>query len=133
MTQKNIDTMDLIVSLLAQHKKISKTLRYVYTKRNIVIPHNEEWYKVNVTDLGMTKRTTNALMRAHLTTLQDVVNHCEQSSVKDIKNFGVASGVELLETILDVCWDNMTEQQRVDFLIDTVERNEGHLRKEIQF
>jgi hypothetical protein len=125
--------MDMIVSLLAQHKKISKTLRYVYTKRHLIISHNEQWYQVHVTDMGLTKRATNALMRAHLTTLQDVVNHCEHSSIKEIKAFGVAAGVELLETILDICWDNMTEQQRVDFLIDTVERNESHLRKEIQF
>ena len=132
MTQRNIDTMDMIVSLLAQHKKISKTLRYVYDKRHLILPHNEKWYQIHVTDLGMTNRTTNALMRAHLTTVQDVVDYCEKSTIKDIKAFGQAAGVELLEAILDICWDNMTEKQRVDFLIDTVKRNENHLRKEIQ-
>ena len=81
----------------------------------------------------MTKRTTNALMRAHLTTVQDIIDYCQGSTIKDIKMLGQSSGVELLETILDICWDNMTEQQRVDFLIDTAERNECHLRKEIQF
>lgn len=132
MTQRNIDTMDIIVSLLAQHKKISKTLRHVYDKRHLILPHNEKWYKIHITDLGMTNRTTNALMRAHLTTVQDVIDYCEKSTIKDIKTFGQAAGVELLETILDICWNNMTEQQKVDFLIDTVERNEHHLRKEIQ-
>lgn len=132
MTQKNIDTMDMIISLLAQHKKISKTLRHVYDKRHLILPHDEKWYQIHVTNLGMSKRTTNALMRSHLTTVQDVIDYCNTSTIKDIKTFGHASGVELLETILDICWDNMTEQQRVDFLIDTVERNECHLRKEIQ-
>lgn len=133
MTQKNIDTMDMIVSLFAKHKKISKALKYVYYKRNLVLPHDERWYQVHIMNLGMTKRTTNALMRSHLTTLQDIIDYCEQSTIKDIKTFGQASGVELLETILDVCWDNMTEQQRVDFLIDTVERNKYYLRQEIEF
>ena len=132
MTQRNIDTMDMIVGLLAQHKKISKALGYVYDKRHLVLPHNEKWYQIHVTDLGMTKRTTNALMRCHLTTVQDIIDYCENSNIKDIKTFGQAAGVELLETILDICWDNMTEKQRVKFLIDTVERNEHHLRKEIQ-
>lgn len=132
MTQRNIDTMDLIVSLLSKHKKISKTLKYVYDKRHLVMPCDEKWCQIHVTDLGMTKRTTNALMRSHLTTVQDVIDYCQESSIKDIKLFGQTAGVELLETILDICWDNMTEQQRVDFLIDTVERNERHLRKEIQ-
>lgn len=132
MTQKNIETMDMIVSLLAQHKKISKTLKHVYYKRYLILPHNEKWYQIHVTDLGMSNRTTNALMRSHLRTVQDVIDYCQESTIKDIKTFGQAAGVELLETILDVCWDNMTEQQRVDFLIDTVERNECHLRKEIQ-
>ena len=132
MTQKNIDTMDIIVSLLAQHKKISKALGYVYDKRHLILPHNKKWYQIHVTDLGMTNRTTNALMRSHLTTVQGIIDYCETSSIKEIKTFGQGAGVELLETILDICWDNMTEQQRVDFLIDTVERNERHLRKEIQ-
>ena len=131
MTQKNIDTMDFIVSLLAQHKKISKTLGYVYDKRHLILPHNAKWYKIHVMDLGMTKRTTNALMRSHLTTVQDIIDYCETSSIKDIKTFGQAAGVELLEAILDICRDNMTEKQRVKFLIDTVERNQCHLRKEI--
>ena len=131
MTQKNIDTMDIIVGLLAQNKKISRALRYVYDKRHLILPHNPQWYQIDVVDLGMTNRTMNALMRSHLTTLQDVIDYCEESNIKDIKGFGVAAGVELMETILDICWDNMTEQQRVDFLIDTVERNELHIRKEI--
>ncbi len=133
MTQKNIDMMDMIVSLLAKHKKISKALRYVYEKRHIILPYNKKWCQINVVDLGMSNRTTNALMRAHLTTMQDVIDYCQESALKDIKTFGQSAGVELLETILDVCWDNMTEQQRVDFLIDTVERNQYNLRKEIQF
>lgn len=132
MTQRNINTMDMIVNLLAKHQKISKALGCVYDKRNLIIPYDEKWYQIHVTDLDMTNRTTNALMRAHLTTVQDIIDYCEKSTIKDIKTFGQSSGVELLETILDICWDNMTEQQRVDFLIDTVERNERHLRKEIQ-
>lgn len=129
MTQRNIDTMDTIVGMLAEGKKLSKALNLVYTKRNVAIPFTEEMLDVRVTDLGMSTRTANALMRAHLRTVNDVVEFCSKQKVSQIKNIGTSSCIELLETILDHCWSKMSNERRTDFLIDAVERNARYLRE----
>ena len=131
MTQRNIDVMDIIVSKMAEGDKFSKALQRVYSKRNVYIPYDEENFNVPLTDLGMTNRTTNALLRARMRTLGDVIEFCKTQKITTISNLGNLSGIEVFETILNYCWDRMSQESRTAFLIDTVERNSEHIRPEI--
>jgi DNA-directed RNA polymerase alpha subunit len=131
MTQRNIDAMDIIVNKMAEGFSISQALQLVYNKRNVGIPYKEENFRVSLMDLGMTSRSTNALLRAKMRTLGDVVEFCQKHKITDVANFGQTCGIEVFETILDYCWDHMTEKEKVDFLIDTVERNIDNIRAEI--
>ena len=81
MTQKNIDTMDLIVSKMAHGKTLSKALHEVYTKRNVVIPYREEWLGCKLTSLKMSMRTTQALLRNKMETIGDVVNYTNEYKI----------------------------------------------------
>lgn len=129
MEQRNIDTMEIIVNLLAEGKSISEALKFVYTKRNVAIPHIEDMPDEYILNLGMSTRTTNALMRAHLRTIKEVLEFCNIEKVTKVQALGVNSCTELLETILNFYWSKMDEDKRVDFLIDTVERNARYLRE----
>ena len=131
MTQRNIDVMDIIVGKLAEGTKFSKALKLVYSKRNVCIPDRKEMFDVSLMDLGMTSRTTNALLRAKFRTLGEVVEFCKTEKITKITNLGKTSGVELFETILDYCWDHMSNKDREIFLIDAVERNSKYIREEI--
>ena len=131
MTQKNIDVMDIIVSKMVEGDKLSKALQRVYSKRNVVIPYNEESFSVSLMGLGASSRATNALLRARLRTVGDVVEYCKTNKITEIVNLGRNSGIEIFEAILDYCWDHMSQKERVSFLIDTVERNSGNIREEI--
>ncbi len=131
MTQRNIDVMDIIVSKMAEGDKFSKALQRVYTKRNVVIPYNEESFRVSLMELGASSRVTNALLRARLRTVGDVVEFCKEHKITDVVNLGRNSGIEIFEAILDYCWDHMSQDERVSFLIDTVERNGEYIREEI--
>ena len=130
MTTRNINTMDTIVGMLAEGKKLSKALKLVYTKRNVAIPYTEEMLDARILDLNMTTRTTNALMRAHLKTIKDVVEFCSKEKITKVKTLGNNSCIELFESILDYCWSKMDDNRRADFLIDIVERNILYLREE---
>lgn len=132
MTQKNIEIMDKIVDELTYGKKISKALAKVYVKRNVAIPYKEDTLKVLIVNLGLSGKATNALLRGKLFTLNDVVEFSQQRKITEVKNFGINSGIEVLETILDICWDNMTEERKIAFLIDTVERNSDNIRDEFK-
>lgn len=131
MTQRNIDVMDMIVSKMAEGDTLSQALKRVYIKRNVAIPYNEEIYDVAITSLPMSNRTVNALMRGRLKTVGEVIEFCNAQKITDITNLGRNSGIELFETILDYSWNNMSQEERVSFLIDTVERNSEHIRPEI--
>lgn len=131
MTQRNIEIMDIIVNKMAEGETLSKALKMVYSKRNVYIPYNEGDLDVSLMDLGMTSRATNPLLRAKLRTMSDVVEFCKENKITDIVNLGRISGIEVFETILDYCWDNMSENEKVSFLIDIVERNSGNTRAEL--
>lgn len=132
MTQTNINTMDLIVSKMAHGKTLSKAMYEVYTKRNVVIPYHEEWLECKLKSLRMSMRTTQALLRNKLETIGDVVNYTKEHKLTNLVTFGKVSGKELLSSILDYCWNNMSQEEKDIFLIDTVERNSANIRAEIE-
>ena len=131
MTQRNIDIMDLIVDKMAEGKTIARALKEVYVKRNVVIPFDEENLDVSVTNLGMSRKTVHALMRGRMSTLTDVVKYCEKQKITTVRLLGVSAGIETFETMLNYLWNKMSTEERTEFLIDTVQRNEGNLRKEL--
>lgn len=131
MTQRNIDVMDIIVDKMANGAKLSEALKSVYSKRNVCIPYDEADFDVSVLDLGLSKRAANALMRTKLKTLNEVIEFCNEQKITEILNLGKTSGVEIFEAILDYRWVHMSKDERVDFLIDVVERNQDYLIEEI--
>ena len=131
MTQKNIDIMSIIVDKIADGEKLSKALESVYSKRNACITHIEKGFNVSITDIGLSPRAIRILIRTKLMTVGDVVNFCNNNKITDIINMGKNTGIEVFECILDYCWEHMNQNERVEFLIDTVERNSEHIRAEI--
>ena len=131
MTQRNIDIMDRIVDELASGKKLSEALNTVYEKRNVEIPYNDEMFDIKITDLNLSNRAIGALMRARLTTINEVIEYGRKRPLSNINNFGKISGVEFLELVLNLAWDKMSKKEKVEFLIDTVERNQGNIRAEL--
>ena len=126
MTQKNIDTMAIIVDELANGKKLADALKEVYTKRTVVLPYNEGILSVEVTKLDMPLKITNTLMRAKLKTLMDVVNYCDNQKIRTVKGLGEISAIELFETIVNYTWDHMSSDERTEYLISIVEKNEEY-------
>lgn len=132
MTQTNINAMELVVLKMQHGKTLSKALHEVYTKRNVAIPYHEEWLECKLTSLKMTMRTTQALLRNKMETINDVVNYTKEHKVTDLRTFGRTSAIELFESILDYCWNHMSQAEKDRFLIDTVERNSQNIRAEIE-
>ncbi len=131
MTQRNIDVMDIIVSKMAEGATLSKALKRVYNQRNVCIPYNDSDFDVSVMSLGLSNRAVNALFRAKLRTLGSVIEFCNENNITDIVNLGKSSGIEIFEAILDYFWRNMSHDKKIEFLIDTVERNGNNIREGI--
>ena len=131
MTERNIEIMDVIVDKMVAGKKLTEALKDVYVKRNVVVPFDDEDLNVSVEKLGMSKKTTYALMRGSLFTLADMVKYCEKKKITTIRLLGVSAGVEAFETLIDYLWGKMDKQTRAEFLIEIVERNQGNVRAEL--
>ena len=129
MKQEHIETMNTIVDLVAGGKKISQALGDVYEKRCVVLPFMEDIVDDPIENLRMTGRTYNALMRAKMRNIGDVIRFSDGGDFSSIRNFGRLSGIELFESILNYCWARMDVDQQTNFLIDAVVRNEEYLRK----
>lgn len=124
-----MNTIDRITNELAAGKKISEALSTIYSKRRVSIPCSKsERFEVDVRELGMSNRTTNALMRAKLRTLNDIIDYVHLYKITDVRNMGTSSCVEIMETILNYAWDKMSDKEKAEFLIDTVVRNERYLK-----
>lgn len=132
MTQKNIDIMDIIVTKMANGTNLSKALEEVFTRRAVRIPYKEECFDELIIEFGLSRRSTNALLRAKLRTIGDVVKFCNEKKITDIAGLGAGSGIEVFEAILDHCWNEMSKDEKTYFLIDTVERNSDYIRAEIE-
>jgi DNA-directed RNA polymerase alpha subunit len=122
-------TIDTIINELAKGVTISTALSTVYTKRKVTIPYKKQWFDIDVRDLGLDSRSSNALKRAHLDTLNDLMAYIEDDHKPiDIRNLGVGSGKKLMEKILDYAWTCMDDKEKAEFLIDAVVMNEQYLR-----
>ena len=131
MTERNIEIMDIIVDKMVAGKKLTEALKDVYVKRNVAIPFDDEDLDISVEELGMSNKTTYALMRGRLFTLADMVKYCEEKKLTTVRLLGVSSGLEAFETMVDYLWGKMDKQKRAEFLIDVVERNQGNIREEL--
>jgi hypothetical protein len=129
MTTRNIEIMDKIVDMVAAGDKISKALEKVYEKRNVVFFCDDQYLDHPISELNLSPRAYNALMRGRLRTVGDTINCFVNKQSDTIKGFGALLGVETFEAILDYCWDHMNNDKRVAFLIDAVQRNEEWIRQ----
>lgn len=129
MTTRNIEIMDKIVDMVAAGDKISKALEKVYEKRNVVFFCDDQYLDHPISELNLSPRAYNALMRGRLRTVGDTINCFVNKQSDTIKGFGTLLGVETFEAILDYCWDHMNNDKRAAFLIDAVQRNEEWIRQ----
>ena len=88
MTQQNIETMNIIIDLVAGGKKISRALGDVYEKRCIMLPFMDSILDDPIENMKMSQRTTNALMRAKLRSIGDVISYSDGGDFARIRNFG---------------------------------------------
>lgn len=128
MNNTNIAVMDVIVNYLSKGHSISDALKMVYTKRHIAIPFKPEHLYLQVVDLKMSTRTTLALRRNGLHTVEAVIKAGNSDELNNIRNLGRKSAIELYETLLNYLWERLTMTEKTDFLIDVVIRNSENLR-----
>lgn len=117
MTQRNIDIMDKLVDMLIDGDNLSAALGKVYSKRKVRIPYTEEILTVSVQKMGLPQRVSNALMRAKLHTLNDVVEYCQDNQIKEIQCLGKNQRWIYMKQFLIIVGRRWTIKQEQIFLL----------------
>lgn len=127
--QININCMDKVVDALAAGKSFSDALKEVYDKRRVRIPMSDDIMDVNIENLGLSNRTVNAIRRAHIRTVRDLMDriYCG-GKISDIRTLGISSQREIKEALLNYAWNHMSQDEKDTFLIDTVASNINNVR-----
>ena len=119
------NSLNTMCNLITNGTPISKAMKQVYKTRKVTIPFNDGDFDIPVTSLKLSNRSTNALMRGGLKTLQETIDCLYKNTWSSIKGFGKESALEVFEKILDVAWDQMDLDKRTELLIQIDARNEA--------
>ena len=89
--------------------------------KHVSIPFSYNDLQFDVLEMPFDTRIKNALMRNHLTTIGDVIRYVEDGNkITSIHGLGVNSIKLLMENILDVLWDCLTNDEKEMVLIENV-------------
>ena len=101
-----------------------ETLEAVFGKNFAVrMRFTERVYKASIDDLDFSVRSSNALKRSGLMTVEDVVDAIATERLMTIRNLGRKSFIEIKTRILKFGYDNLSDSGKISFFYDLIERN----------
>ena len=68
-------SMETLMNYLANGLSLSKAMKNVYKTRRISIPYNDGFWDMPITELDLSSRTKNALMRGKVNTLEKFIDN----------------------------------------------------------
>ena len=101
-----------------------QTLHRVFGKNiKINIGFSKSAYDTTIDDLVLSVRSHNALRRANIATIGDLVERLNEGGLKSIRNLGVKSFSEIQTKILVYGFEQLSEKEKHTFLNYLVENN----------
>ncbi len=100
-----------------------------FTKRVLEIPVRASFMANDIETLDLSVRSGNALKRNGIRTIGNLVAYAESGKkLKDIRNMGVKSGVEVLEKLLDEAYRDLGESERAEFIRRAAEKSRAYIK-----
>lgn len=101
-----------------------QTLHRVFGKNiKINIGFSKSTYDTTIDDLVLSVRSHNALRRANIATIGDLVERLNEGGLKSIRNLGVKSFSEIQTKILVYGFEQLSEKEKHTFFNYLVENN----------
>lgn len=101
-----------------------QTLHRVFGKNiKINIGFSKSAYDTTIDDLVLSVRSHNALRRANIATIGDLVERLNEGGLKSIRNLGVKSFSEIQTKILVYGFEQLSEKEKHTFFNYLVENN----------
>ena len=119
------NSLNTMCNLITNGTPISEAMKQVYKTRKVTIPFEDGVFDVPVPSLKLSNRSTNALMRNGLKTLEAAIHCLDKNTWSSIKGLGKESAMEVFDKIIDVAWDNMDLDERTELLVQIDARNDA--------
>ena len=117
-------SMETLMNYLANGLPLSKAMKNVYKTRRISIPYNDGFWDMPITELDLSSRTKNALMRGKVNTLEKFIDKFMEDRMRKTVGFGTTSATEMFEALVDYAWDKMSVKHRGELLLTIDNMNE---------
>ena len=121
-----MNNTEAVKKLMMMQKEIGlvDTL-YFYFRKNIRvnIGLGERYCKLSIDELMLSVRSHNALRRANINTLGELVFRLNEGNLKTIRNLGAKSYSEIQTKILVYAFELLSDQEKLEFFYYLSENN----------
>ena len=119
---------EIIKTLMDSEKKygLVDTLHRVFGKNiRVNVGFSNSSCDSSIEELALSVRSYNALRRANITTLGDLIKRLNEGGLKNIRNLGVKSFSEIQTKILIFGFERLSEKEKSEFFYYLVENNQS--------
>ena len=109
---------EIVKTLMTAEKQcgLIDTLYRVFGKSiRVNIEFSKETCDSSIEELVLSVRSYNALRRANITTVGDLIEQINEGGLKNIRNLGVKSFSEIQTKLLVFGFERLSEKRRVEF------------------
>ena len=117
---------EVVKTLIDAQKEygLVETLHRIFGKNiKVNIGFSKSACDVSIEELVLSVRSYNALRRANVTTLGDLIEKLNEGDLKSIRNLGAKSYSEIQTKMLVYGFDRLSEKEKYEFFCRLVENN----------
>lgn len=120
---------EIVKTILAYERQFGlvEALRRVFEKNiKIKIGYSIRDCNDSIEDLALSVRSYNALRRANIITIGDLIERLNEGGLKTVRNLGSKSFSEIQTKIMVYGFEQLSEKEKLEFFYYLVENNTVH-------
>ena len=117
---------EVVKTLMDSEKQcgLVDTLHRIFGKNiKVNVGFSKSACDASIEELVLSVRSYNALRRANVTTLGDLIERLNEGGLKSIRNLGVKSYSEIQTKMLVYGYERLSEREKSEFFYNLVENN----------
>ena len=108
----------------AENYGLAATMYTVFgNSLNVRIGYTADTCTMPIDSVDFSARAINGLKRAGIFTVGDIIDSISEQTLAGVKNLGQKTISEIKTKVLDLGYNDLTEREKKEFLLDVLERN----------
>lgn len=120
-------TVEELYTTIENYGLIATIKKYFGIGAKIQLPFSESACKTSITELDLSVRSTNCLMRAGIQTVEQLIDAIQEDTLLRIRNLGNKSRTEIRVRIYEFGYEQLSEKCRNQFIESLIALNKHKL------